>query len=411
MLNIHYNNMKNKTKILCLDIEGGHGGSSKSLFYLLQKINKKKFNIKVICRRNSWLKNEYRKNNIECEIDKSIPKYEILTKFSRSFFYSILFFFFFWPKFKNFREKLIKDIKKNNYDILHCNHINLFFLAIWIKNKIPNLKITFHIRTIFFPNKYGNWHIFFRYAVKSLSKVCDYFIFISENEKKNIEQILKKKVNGQVIYNPVIQQKNNTNIVIQKKSKLKIVSLSNHDLIRGADRIIEVATFIPVNIRKKFLFLMIGDYLAKPSIYERVTGAVNIKKNLIEYAKINKVNNMFKFYGYLKNPNKIIKKSDIMIKLARISNPWGRDVLEAMSFGKPSISCGTYKKFVQTDVTGFLQKEYNPKKIAKWLIKILNNDKKYEKMSKNCIKISNNFCSQKIQASKAETIWMNIFFT
>ena len=95
MLNIHYNNMKNKTKILCLDIEGGHGGSSKSLFYLLQKINKKKFNIKVICRRNSWLKNEYRKNNIECEIDKSIPKYEILTKFSRSFFYSILFFFLF----------------------------------------------------------------------------------------------------------------------------------------------------------------------------------------------------------------------------------------------------------------------------------------------------------------------------
>ena len=403
--------MKNKTKILCLDIEGGHGGSSKSLFYLLQKINKKKFNIKVICRRNSWLKNEYKKNNIKCEIDKSIPQYVILTKFSRSFFYSILFFFYLWPKSKKFREKLIKDIKKNNYDILHCNHINLFFLAIWIKNKIPNLKITFHIRTIFHPNKYGKWHIFFRYTVKSLSKVCDYFIFISENEKKNIEQILKKKVNGQVIYNPVIQQKNNTNIVIQKKSKLKIVSLSNHDLVRGADRIIEVATFIPIDIRKKFLFLMIGDYLAKPSIYERVTGAANIKKNLIEYAKINKVDSMFKFYGYLKNPNKIVKKSDIMIKLARISNPWGRDVLEAMSFGKPSISCGTYKKFVQTDITGFLQKKYNPKKIAKWLIEILNNKKKYEKMSKNCIKISSNFCSQKIQANKAETIWMNIFFT
>ena len=400
--------MNNKIKILCLDIEGGHGGSSKSLFYLLQKINKKKFNIKVICRRNSWLVAEYEKNHIKCEINKSIPKYVILKKFSINFFYLIYFFINLWPKSSEFREKLVKDITKNRYDILHCNHINLFFLAIWLKKKIPNLKITFHIRTIFLPTKYGHWHIFFKLAVKSLLKACDYFIFISENEKKNIEQILKKKVKGMVIYNPVIQQKNNKNIKLKKKSKLKIVSLSNHDLVRGADRIIEVATFIPKKIRKKFIFLMIGDYLAKPSIFEKLTGTLNIKKNLVEYAKIKRVNNMFKFYGHLKKPENIIKKSDLMIKLSRIYNPWGRDVLEAMSFGKPSVSCGTYKKFIKTNITGLLQKEYDPKKIARWLIEILNNKKKYKKMSKNCIKISNNLCSQKNQSKKTEAIWINI---
>ena len=31
-----------KKKILCIDIEGGHGGSSRSLFYIISEIVKKK---------------------------------------------------------------------------------------------------------------------------------------------------------------------------------------------------------------------------------------------------------------------------------------------------------------------------------------------------------------------------------
>ena len=50
-----------KINVLCLDIEGGHGGSSRSLFYLLKKIDKKKFKIEVICKKNSWIKKEYKK--------------------------------------------------------------------------------------------------------------------------------------------------------------------------------------------------------------------------------------------------------------------------------------------------------------------------------------------------------------
>jgi len=172
-----------KIKILCLDIEGGHGGSSKSLFYLLQKINKKKFKIEVICKKDSWLKEKYHKENIKCIIDQSMPRAIILQKISRNFFSLIFFIIYVWPKSKRFRLHLLQKLK--NIDILHCNHISLFLLAFWIKKKLPKLKITFHIRTMFWPYKKNNWHFFYKWTLKITNKICDHFIFITENEKKN----------------------------------------------------------------------------------------------------------------------------------------------------------------------------------------------------------------------------------
>ena len=40
-----------KVNILFLDIEGGHGGSSKSLYFNLEKLNKNIINPLVICKK------------------------------------------------------------------------------------------------------------------------------------------------------------------------------------------------------------------------------------------------------------------------------------------------------------------------------------------------------------------------
>jgi len=394
-----------KIKILCLDIEGGHGGSSKSLFYLLQKINKKKFKIEVICKKDSWLKEKYHKENIKCIIDQSMPRAIILQKISRNFFSLIFFIIYVWPKSKRFRLHLLQKLK--NIDILHCNHISLFLLAFWIKKKLPKLKITFHIRTMFWPYKKNNWHFFYKWTLKITNKICDHFIFITENEKKNFLQILKQKVTGTVIYNPVF----NTIKKIENKKKnqsLNIVSLSNHEFLSGTDRIIEVAKLIPVNIQKKFKFLMIGSTIAHKSFFERILKKTPVKKNLIKYAQHSNISHMFKFYGHINNPLPIIKKGDLLIKLTRELNPWGRDILEAMSVGTPVISCGTYNKFVKSNITGFLQKKFNANEVAKWIIKVEKNRLFLDKMKKNSLNNIAKICNQKKQVEKIEKIWIKL---
>ena len=43
---------------------------------------------------------------------------------------------------------------------------------------------------------------------------------------------------------------------------------------------------------------------------------------------------MIRFMGHVKNPEKFIKESDILIRPTRENNPWGRDILEAMALEK-----------------------------------------------------------------------------
>ena len=123
-----------KIKILCIDIEGGHGGSSRSLFYALEAIrHSKKFSnldITVICKKKSWLKSQYKKIGIKCIIENDIPRFTPLKKNSRNFYQLLLFLILIWPKSYNFRKKISAS---NSYDIIHFNHISLSFLARWCK--------------------------------------------------------------------------------------------------------------------------------------------------------------------------------------------------------------------------------------------------------------------------------------
>lgn len=392
-----------KINVLCLDIEGGHGGSSRSLFYLLKNVNKKKFRIHVICKNSSWLKKEYLKHKINCSVEKTMPCYAPLEILNRNFFSLLYFFIFSWPKSRKFRMRLINKLKK--FDILHCNQISLFFLALWIKNKNSNIKITFHIRTMFWPYK-KKWHFVYKLAAKIVQKISNKLIFITENEKENLSRVLNLKVSGEILHNPLSDY--NSKIKFMKKKIIKIISMSHYDRERGVDRVIELATFIPKIFRNKFQFIMLGDYKHSPSFFEKYFTTISNKNNLKHYARSLNIMNIFKFYGYVKKPELVLKEADILIKLTRRPNPWGRDIIEAMGAGKAIISCGTYSKFVKSNINGLLIKKYEPRKIVRWILKIEKDKNFFIKMKKNSLMRVRRLCSQNRQSLKIEKIWKNL---
>ena len=131
-------NIKKNSKpinLLILDIEGGHGGSSKSIFHTVEYLNKKQFKPIVICKRKGIIK-KYKKIGVQCEYEPNMPTFTALKKESRNFIYLVLFFIYLWPRAKKFREKIINLIHLNQIEIVHCNHISLFLLAYWLKKKI-----------------------------------------------------------------------------------------------------------------------------------------------------------------------------------------------------------------------------------------------------------------------------------
>tara|TARA_X000000950_G_scaffold289119_1_gene409928 strand:- start:587 stop:1744 length:1158 start_codon:yes stop_codon:yes gene_type:complete len=378
-----------KIKILCIDIEGGHGGSSRSLFYALEAIrHAKKFSnldITVICKKKSWLKSQYKKIGIKCIIENDIPRFTPLKKNSRNFYQLLLFLIIIWPKSYNFRKKILAS---NSYDIIHFNHISLSFLARWCKLKKLGKIYVMHVRTM--PVK----TIFSKIVYKISEKYCDAFIYITENEKKNVQNIIQKPtIIEKIIYNPVKIFKTNTSILINHDSRFKIGILSNYSFNRGIDRAIEVYEAIPNNKKKDFLFVIAGD--------------MTEGEHLIRYIKNKGYEKNFLFLGHIKNPEKVLTNINLLFKLTRQNNPWGRDILEALSFGKPAVSIGNYNKFIITNKTGYLQKKYNPFEIANWVINLETNKALQKKLSLNSVKIVKKLCNPDIIAEQLTNVWLD----
>ena len=64
----------------------------------------------------------------------------------------------------------------------------------------------------------------------------------------------------------------------------------------------------------------------------------NNKKKFSDYVKTKNYKNNFIFLGQLEKPESLLKSIDVLLKPTRLNNPWGRDILEALYFGKPVIS-------------------------------------------------------------------------
>jgi glycosyltransferase involved in cell wall biosynthesis len=391
-----------KKKILCIDIEGGKGGSSRSLYFFLEAISRNfifpQLDITVICRRNSWVKKEYENLGIKCIICEHIPRFTSLVKNSRNIYQLVLFLLLIWPKSSKFRKKM-KQMK--NFDVIHFNHISLAILAWWCNFKNIGNNRVMHIRTI--PPK----NIFSKALYKLAKNSCNSFIYITHNEKKHLHQLIGvPRIKEQIIYNPVKSDYKKKVFFLKNDERLKIGILSNFSYDRGVDRTLDIFESIPIKQRHKFVLVFAGNM----NLERNIPGIPNIffknKKTFSDFVISKGFKDNFIFLGQLNNPEKLLQSIDVLLKPTRLNNPWGRDILEALAMGKPIISIGTYKKFVESNKTGFLQKIYNPNKIVDWLLNLESNKNNLENFSTECKNRIKMHCSPNIASKKLLNLWL-----
>ena len=175
----------NKKRILFIDSEGGHGGSSRSLHAMIKSLNNKIFYSTVVCRQKSKFTKELKINKNKYYIFENIPKFTSVRREKVNIYSILKFYLFDWINSYNVRMKILN--LSYSYDYVHFNHINLFLLAKWIRKKNKSSIFTMHIRT----NPYFN--ITSRIQARIANNHIDKFIFITENEYNNFLSLLKKK--------------------------------------------------------------------------------------------------------------------------------------------------------------------------------------------------------------------------
>ncbi len=356
---------KKQINILHIDIEGGWGGSSKSLFELVKIINNKISDSSIIIGQEGKIVNEYNKlkisnyyiENLFSFVPRKKNSFKILVKNSIKLIYFPLTLY-----------KIISKIKKNNIELLHLNYEGLFLYGLFIKF-FTRVKIIIHMRTLL-PKK----NIFSTIIIFLISKLCaDYIFFISKNEElRYLESGKYKKIPGKVLLNIF-----NSNKVIgnnYKKDQYIITYLGNINHNKGVDRLIDLAKYFKKMKDSSFLI----------SIYGAARDSKQFYLNLLEQKKIFNLDNI-EFNKHTLKITEVLLNSFILIRPSRDNDPWGRDVIEAATLGLPVIATGSFNQIIKNNKNGYLINNFNCKEIYDYCNLLKDNKNKWQDFRKYSI--------------------------
>jgi glycosyltransferase involved in cell wall biosynthesis len=389
---------KKPSSVLCLDIEGGHGGSSRSLFFLIQKIDRSLIEPIVWCR-HSGIASAYRELGIEVSVEPDMPKVTSVRKFSRNLVLQTGFYAE-WVRARSFRRRLLTRISAG-IDVVHANHESLSGLIGWL-SRHSKCHITCHIRTILPHN------LMARRQIRIISNAVSGLVFITENEKDSFMRLGGAlPTSAKIIYNVVPSNQHVQTIApsIMANDRFKIASISNFAYVRGTDRLVEIAECLKKLGHSDILFIVAGDMNLPKSILTKLNHSVGDGRTLQDVAKEHHVDDMFCFTGHVSNPESLLAGCDLAIKPTRENNPWGRDIIEALGAGIPVASVGTYDRFVQTGETGLLQSEFDPWKMAYWILHLKNDPGLRARLGRKAQERIRKLCDPNSGAASLSKIW------
>ncbi len=337
-------------RVLCLDIEGGFGGSSRSLFESIRHIDWSRVEPEVWCGRDGPIVARYHDIGVPCRI---VPwsRYSALPRLSRN----LLAVGRAWLGQARLRasfDELVSEADKR-FDVVHANHESLFLLASRLRQRVRT-PIVMHLRTMVADT------IFARWQARSIGNAVDHAVFITENEQALWTALGLSGPDQTVLYN--IATAPSTNVArhpsIPQDDRFRVACISNYAWVRGVDRLIEVARSLKSRQRTDIQFVVAGDMRLRGSLPGELGKIAARKGTLADYAAANGVGGMFVFLGHVDEPERVLTACDAVARPSRDNNPWGRETIEAMAASRPLVSTGTYDRFVENGVTGRLLPAY-----------------------------------------------------
>lgn len=390
-------------RVLCLDIEGGFGGSSRSLYFSLKHLDRSNVDVSVWCKREGPIKPLYEQVGVETVVHPVMPKVSALPRTSRNL---VVFgqFAADWVKSKAFRDAFYDAL--DDVDLVHFNHEALFWLARDMKRRKPK-PASMHIRTNLWPS------LFAKYQCRIIAENTDARIFITENEQQSFSHHAGFPVEGDIVYNIVEPLPAETppwalDAAFLTGKSFLLGCLSNYSWTRGTDRLIDLAVLLKKAGRDDIGFVVAGTHGLTPSMPGMLGKIARQGGGLDAYARQRGVADMFSFTGHVSEPERILAAVDAVIKPTREANPWGRDVLEAMAAGKPVISVGEYDRFVETGSTGILQPHWDAGALVDAMGQLVDDKQETERMSAQARARVTEYCDGPTQSEALRLIWQRV---
>lgn len=384
-------------RVLCLDIEGGYGGSSRSLFETVRHMDRGEMALEVWCKRAGPIQARYADIGVPTRVETDMPKVSALPRLSRNLLVYGRFLAE-WQRSRAFRRRLTETVR-DRFDLVHFNHESLFMLANHLRRS-ASVATCLHVRT----NPHDS--LFARWQARFVVRAADRLVFITENERETLARQARRSVPGDVIYNPVVTHEVTPHPLVPRDGRLRIASLSNYSYQRGTDRLIEIADVLARRKCRDVLFVIAGTTALTRGMPGELGALARTGDSLPDLAARHGVADMFCFLGHVPEPERVLAACDALIKPTREANPWGRDILEAMAAGKPVISLGSYNRFVEHGVTGVLHPEYRAELLAEAILELQDNRAYLDRLGSAARERVTTLCRPEARAADLKTAWL-----
>jgi glycosyltransferase involved in cell wall biosynthesis len=345
---------------LHVDIEGGRGGSSRSLYQLLSRLDRNRIEPVVAYREKGPIEDWYRNLGIKTIHIPEICSYVPRARNSAKIFAASL------PRLvKVWRatEKLLSIVESQQVEIIHLNYEGLFLIGQQLRKR-TELPILCHVRAHLPENRWGRW------LVKKLSRAADQYFFISPQEEARVRFLESTDhLPGEVVWNisppPPTDRR-------PFSFEREVVYLGNIDRSKGVDRLIDVAAALKSKGVSGLRIAVYGEpRRARPSYLAEMNDCVQSED----------LSDWIEFKGFTAEPEKVLSQAFALIRPSRERDPWGRDVIEATSFGVPVLATGSFTGVIDPGVTGYLFEPFDAAAMADRLELLFGNPELWTEVS------------------------------
>lgn len=362
-----------KIGILYLDVEGGWGGSSRSLFYLVEALDRAVFEPVVILRKPGPVEARYQVLSVACHVMPALPSFRPADRKN-----IVAFALFLWRlrKMRAVARAIAPLIAEGGIRLIHVNHESLAVLGALLARKF-GLPWVGHVRTLLTPG----W--FARRVHRLMARRAAHVIFITEPNRAHFRTLAGTSFDPaktSVIHN-IIPVGDTAPAplpaFLSPPARFRVLSLTNFSAARGVDRIVDVAAALKARGDMRFAFYLCG----RPAQTSVITGrAAPYYDSIVARVKALGLEDTVFFPGHVAEPERALSACDALIKLTRQANPWGRDIIEALAAGIPVLTLGSFQGFVEDGVNGFIDEDFDAERMADHLTELASSDARLQAM-------------------------------
>lgn len=344
-------------RTLHIDIEGGWGGSSRSLYELVSRLPRDRFAPLVVHRQMGPILERYAALGIPTIHVPEIASFAARPRNSWKIFLAVL------PRLLGLRrcaDRLAAIAADHRPDVLHLNYEGLFLLAPMLRRRL-GLPMVCHSRTHIPANRWGRW------MVRSLARSVDHMFYITTQESDRFAELTDRAVPGEVLWNIASPAPERHPL----SDPPEAVFLGNVTGTKGADRMVDLAAALEEMNAPPLRLVVCGAARQQPDFPKEMQRRIDALG----------LGHRIEMRGFIKDPYELLRRAFAVIRPSRDNDPWGRDVIEAISAGVPVLATGSYTGVVEPGVNGYLFQPFDARAMAETLVALRGDMALWQRLS------------------------------